>query len=140
MKDVLVSIIIVNYNGLSHLKKCIPSLVKTEKVDFEIIVVDNGSDDESVLWLNENYGDNPNINSNKNLKSIRVVEAKANLGFGRANELGVKVSNGDMIAFLNNDTKVDPDWLINMINVMSENPKITVSLFNFNADGISAYS
>ncbi len=147
MKDVLVSIIIVNYNGLSHLKKCIPSLVKTEKVDFEIIVVDNGSDDESVIWLNENCvlderyklnensgdsenkncRDNENINSNKNLKSIRVVEAKANLGFGRANELGVKVSNGNMIAFLNNDTKVDPDWLINMVNVMAENPKITAA-------------
>lgn len=147
MKDVLVSIIIVNYNGLNHLRKCIPSLVKTKDVDFEIIVVDNGSDDESVLWLNENCGldqryklnencgdsenkncrDNENINFNKNLKSIRVVEAKANLGFGRANELGVKVSNGNMIAFLNNDTQVDPNWLINMVNLMAENPKITAA-------------
>ncbi|MBF0234678.1 MAG: glycosyltransferase, partial [Desulfamplus sp.] len=93
MEYVAVSVIVVNYNGLNHLKKCIPSLINTEGIAFEIIVVDNGSEDESVLWLKKNF------EFNKNSLRLKVIEAKKNLGFGRANELGVEFAEGDMIAF-----------------------------------------
>ena len=115
MKNIDISIIIVNYNGLHHLKKCMPSLAKTVGVVFEIIVVDNGSKDESVPWLEEKF------------PRARIIEAKKNLGFGRANELGVSMAKGNWIAFLNNDTQVEPQWLVNLLDLMIEKPEITAA-------------
>ena len=53
--SILASVIIVNYNGRHHLEKCLPSVLKTKSIQFEIIVVDNGSTDGSVSWLQEKY-------------------------------------------------------------------------------------
>lgn len=88
-----VSIIIVNYNTKNLLVNCVDSiLLKTNDLEFEIIVVDNGSQDGSQQIIKEQY------------PGIRLIESDVNLGFGAANNLGVKQADGDYIFFLNSDT------------------------------------
>lgn len=88
-----VSIIIVNYNTRELTINCIESIYKyTEEIEFEIIVVDNASSDESILAITEKF---PQVN---------IIEAGSNLGFGRANNLGVKNALGEYLFFLNSDT------------------------------------
>jgi len=114
-RSALVSIVIVNFNGLEHLKKCIPALEKTEKIRFEIIVVDNGSNDESISYLRWKH------------PSVRIVETGANLGFGEGNRRGVDAAKGQWIALLNNDTVVDPLWLYELLRIHLGDPSIGAS-------------
>ncbi|MBO7114506.1 MAG: glycosyltransferase family 2 protein [Bacteroidaceae bacterium] len=87
-----VSIIIVNYNTLHVLLPCLDSIMEhTHGLSFEIIVVDNGSIDGSVQTLQSDG-------------RIRFVSAGSNLGFGKANNLGLSVAKGQYILFLNSDT------------------------------------
>lgn len=87
-----ISVIIVNYNTKDITKQCLDSIYKwTKDVDFEVIVVDNASSDGSQTML-ESY---PEIN---------YVQSGANLGFGKANNLGFQHSNGRYILLLNSDT------------------------------------
>lgn len=87
-----VSIIIVNYNTKNLTLQCIDSIYeKTNDVSFEIIVVDNNSTDGSQESLSHD-------------KRIVFVEAGENLGFGKANNLGLRQAQGKYIFFLNSDT------------------------------------
>lgn len=94
-----VEIIIVNYNGLKHLKRCIPSVLNTNYPFFSITVVDNNSSDGSVEYLQKNY------------PQVKIIQNHSNLGFGLANDIAIKQSNANLIALLNNDTEVEPNWL-----------------------------
>lgn len=88
-----VSIIIVNYNTSKLLTDCINSIKeKTYGINYEIIVVDNSSIDDSVSILKLYYQD------------VKVIESKENLGFGKANNLGAKSANGKYLLLLNTDT------------------------------------
>lgn len=90
-----VSIIIVSYNTKDLLKNCIISIFEQVKdLSFEIIVVDNGSKDGSVTMLKNNF------------PSVKIIEPNENLGFGRANNLGIEQSEGEFIFFLNPDCKL----------------------------------
>lgn len=111
-RNALISVIIVNYNGRHHLEKCLPALALTEKTSFETIVVDNGSDDDSLVWLAEHHSD------------VRVVEIGANAGFGEGNRRGMLVARGAYAAFLNSDTVVEPGWLYELIRVLCLDPRI----------------
>jgi GT2 family glycosyltransferase len=87
-----ISVIIVNYNTLELTKACIDSVfAKTEGLLFEVILVDNDSSDGSVEYFKQD-------------KRIRFVEARANLGFGKANNLGLQQAKGKYVFFLNSDT------------------------------------
>ena len=87
-----VSIILVNYNTLHLTKECIDSIFeKTQGISFEIILVDNDSNDGSQKYFSED-------------KQIVFLESGGNIGFGRANNLGVKKATGKYIFFLNTDT------------------------------------
>lgn len=97
-----VSIVILNWNGLDFLKTCIPSVVKaTEryKGDSEIILVDNGSNDGSLDY------------AKVFCKQMRVISLGRNLGFCKAMNIGVKVSQHKTIICLNNDTIVDENFI-----------------------------
>lgn len=86
-----VSIIIVNYNTEQLVLDCINSIQEqTKGITFEIIVVDNNSENEPKLLKNE--------------KRIKYIQSEINLGFGRANNLGSKQAKGDFLFFLNPDT------------------------------------
>jgi|TARA_B110000240_G_scaffold71342_1_gene81232 GT2 family glycosyltransferase len=93
MKSKNLSIIIVNYNGEKFLKNCIDSIYENcTSEDFEIIIVDNNSSDNSISIIKEFY---PNC---------ILIESKENLGFAKGNNLGVKNCNGKFVLLLNNDT------------------------------------
>ncbi len=94
-----ISVIIVNYNGRHLLKDCLDSLREQTFRDFETLVVDNASSDGSVEFIEANYPD------------VRVIRNQKNLGYGGGNNAGIRESTGRYIALLNNDTKVDPQWL-----------------------------
>lgn len=88
-----VSIIIVSYNTCSLTLNCLKSVFEqTKAVDFEVIVSDNGSKDGSVEKIKQEY------------PQVVLIENNANLGFGAANNRGLKVAKGKYILYLNNDT------------------------------------
>lgn len=93
MKDVDISVIIVNYNTCDVTKACLDSIFKySEGVQFEVIVVDNDSTRDNSRLVLSNY------------PGIRYVQSERNLGFGKANNLGYKYANGRYILLLNSDT------------------------------------
>lgn len=97
-----ISIIIVNYNSKKLLYDCINSiLISLMGIEYEIIIVDNNSSDGS-LDLCKSIND----------KRLVFIDAKQNLGFAKANNLGVKNSSGRLLHFLNPDTEVN-DSLVN---------------------------
>lgn len=88
-----VSIIIVNYNTSELLKNCLASIFKqTKDIDFEVIVCDNASSDDSVKMIKNDFS------------QVILIENKKNLGFGAANNQGLKVAKGKYIFYLNSDT------------------------------------
>jgi GT2 family glycosyltransferase len=96
----LVSIIIVNWNGAEVLPECLRSLLGLNHKDIEIIVVDNGSADDSV-----------NIVDNICGGRAKVVRLEKNIGFAAGVNTGVENAGGEFIATLNNDMVVEPSWL-----------------------------
>jgi GT2 family glycosyltransferase len=99
------SVIIVNWNGRDYLPACLESLQVQSYVDFETIVVDNGSHDESLELLRNSY------------PWVRLVELAVNSGFATGNNAGLAVARGtDYIIALNNDTRVEPTWLAELIS------------------------
>lgn len=88
-----VSIIIVNYNTKELTRNCLKSVfAQTKDIDFEVIVSDNGSSDGSLEMIRTSF------------PQVIVIENTANLGFGAANNRGLKVANGKYILYLNSDT------------------------------------
>lgn len=113
------SIIIVSYNTKELTLKCLRSLTSL-KLKTEIIVVDNGSIDGTVEELK-------NLKIEKQKNNLIIIENKKNLGFSKANNVGIKTSSGKYILLLNSDTVVFPETLASMIQFMEINPKIGVA-------------
>jgi len=107
----LVSIIIVNLNGKSHLEKCLESLLEINYSNYEIIVVDNHSTDGSIEFLEKNY------------PQITIKKLKKNYGFANPNNLGAKLANGEFLLFLNNDTIVDSNFISELIKIITSKPE-----------------
>lgn len=113
MKKPLVSIIIVNWNGGEVFDKCLHSLSKLDYPNWELIVVDNGSTDNSEKLV-------------KQIKRSVLIQNKKNIGFAEANNQGWRKSDGDYLLLLNNDTKVKPDLLKILVSKMKAEPDIGV--------------
>jgi GT2 family glycosyltransferase len=113
----LVSIILVNYNGKNYIKQCIQSILKTQYKNFELIVVDNDSSDQSLDDINEELHD----------FRIKILRNTRNLGFAEANNIGVKHTNGTYVVLLNIDTRVHSTWLEELIWVMEHDCTIGVA-------------
>lgn len=111
MKTIKTSVIIPNWNGKVLLEDCLKSLSKQSFKDFEIIVVDNGSSDGSLEYI-ENY-----------FPYIRLVKLEKNYGFAKAINEGVKVSNAEYVIFLNNDTSADRDWIKSLVECADIHPE-----------------
>jgi GT2 family glycosyltransferase len=112
-KKPTVSVVIVNYNGSEHLRRCLSGLVVQTMPPEEIIVVDNDSDE-------------PPFDVVRQFPGVRLVIAKKNYGYGGACNLGLKNSVGRYVAFLNNDTLPKPDWLERIVETASSADDIAV--------------
>jgi hypothetical protein len=111
-----VSVIIVSYNTKDLTKKCISSVFeKTENIDFEIIVIDNASKDGSVEELNKIFQD-----------KITIIVSKENLGFGKANNLGIKKATGKYVFLLNSDTELINNAIKIFYDYMEQNEKVGI--------------
>jgi len=95
----LCSVIIVNWNGLQHLKRCLPALYAQTADDFEVIIIDNGSDDGSVEWIRQNYSE------------VQLCCNSENRGFAEANNQGIRLASSPYVVLLNNDTIPSRRWL-----------------------------
>lgn len=102
------SVIIVNYNTKNLLKNCLNSIFeKINNNDFEIIIVDNNSQDGSIEMLKNNF-----------ISKIKLIENKENFGFGTANNIGANIAKGDYLFFLNSDIVVKKNILKNIEKVL----------------------
>ena len=120
-----ISIIIVNWNTCDYLDRCLESLQQySRSSDFEIIVVDNASQDGSIAMLQERY---PNV---------RIVESTKNLGFAAGNNLAIRESHAEWIFLLNPDTVLNQDVLNKLTSFFVSNPDAgAVSPKLINPDG-----
>lgn len=95
--------IIVNYNGKDTIRDCLDSLISQSLPFAEIIVVDNNSPDRSGEELEKSF------------PGIRVISLPENTGFPSACNTGIRNSSSELVAILNNDIRLDRDWLRNML-------------------------
>jgi len=102
-KQPAVSVVIVNWNGKHLLGPCLDSLKKQTFKNFKTIVVDNGSSDGSIGFLKRKYS------------WVKVIGNRENLGFGRANNIGIARSSGEYVLLLNNDVVLDRHFLDEMV-------------------------
>lgn len=113
MNKPFVSVIIVNWNGEKLLPGSLAALKNQAYSNFEVIVVDNGSTDNSIKMLEEKY---PGF--------VKIIKNNKNLGFAEGNNIGIRSSQGEFIATLNNDAEPDAGWLEELINTVGINEKI----------------
>lgn len=95
----IVSVVIVNWNGAALLAGCLEALLRQSRPADEIVVVDNGSTDGSQALLAARF------------PTVRLIPLKANLGFAAGNNRGIARSRGELVVTLNNDTIPAPTWL-----------------------------
>ncbi len=101
----LISIIILNWNGLHFLKKTIPPLLEFNYSNYEIIVVDNDSTDKSVKFLEK-------------FKKIKIIKNKENLGYSKGKNIGINSAKGKYILSIDNDILIkDKDLLKSLLKI-----------------------
>ena len=128
-----VSVIIVNYKTPQLCIDCINSVIeKTVNIDYEIIVVDNDSQDNSLQKIKEEFGNR-----------VVLIDAGENLGFGKANNLGAERAKGDILFFLNPDTLLINDAITILYEYLISHPKVGIcggQLYNKDLQKIHSYS
>lgn len=101
-----VAVVILNWNGRHHLATYLPSVVEHSREHASVVVVDNGSTDDSTLWLTENHPD------------VEVIELGENLGFAGGYNAGLAQVTADVFVLLNSDVRVSPNWIQPVLHMM----------------------
>ncbi|MDR0911611.1 MAG: glycosyltransferase family 2 protein, partial [Methanobrevibacter sp.] len=131
MSDNTVSVIIPNYNGLNYLKNCLSSIEKNIDLNIILIIVDNGSDSETVDFLKNINQKSVNI-ENKSINKIftinyNILFNKNNLGFAKAVNQGIILSKQldiDFTILLNNDVEIESNYFSNLLHIIKSEDKI----------------
>jgi GT2 family glycosyltransferase len=108
-----VSVAVVSWNGRSHLETCLQALAAQDApgVDWEVLVLDNGSTDGTAEWLRR-----------ERPPRVRLIESRYNVGFCAGNNRLVAEAAGDAVALLNNDTRPRSDWLGALVEALGSAP------------------
>ncbi len=106
-----VSAVVLNYDGRELLGVILPSLATQTHPASEIVVVDNGSRDDSLEYLARQW------------PSVRVVAIAENVGVAAALNRGVASAGGEYVALLNNDLELDPCWLAELVSALERTPR-----------------
>ncbi len=106
-----VPVVVVNWNGLEHLRTCIPAVL-AQDYPAQAIVVDNGSSDGSVDWLRSTY------------PRVQLICNAANQGFAVATNQGIGLAAGPYVALLNNDARPEPGWLRAMVAAIEQGQQV----------------
>lgn len=112
-----IGVVILNWNGKEDTVNCLASLQGSSYKNFEPIVVDNGSTDDSVACIQKKFPD------------VTILETSKNLGYAGGNNVGISYAlkkNHAFVLLLNNDTVVDRDMLKNFIETAEQNPSVGI--------------
>lgn len=109
-----VSIVVVTYNRLDLVEKCLAAIAGAITKDNEVIVVDNNSTDDVVSFVKKKY---PKFN---------IISNNKNLGFGGGNNLGMKVAKGDYLLLVNTDAFIDENTIPELVFFLEKNSKVGV--------------
>lgn len=107
-----VAVVVLNWNGKTYLEKFLPPLLNSSYPNFEVIVADNGSTDDSVSFLQKNY------------PAIRLIRFEENLGFARGYNRALKQVQADYYVLLNSDVEVQIRWLEPMVELLEKDSAI----------------
>lgn len=113
-----VSLIVLNYNGEAVILDCLRAIDAQTFKDFELIIVDNNSNDSSIDLI-EGFKRHSTLR-------LKTDYLKENVGFSGGNLEGLKYAGGQYIALLNNDTEVDKYWLEELVKAMDEHPEVGI--------------
>jgi len=113
--DTRISVIVLNWNGRRWLEKCLPSILEQSLTeDFEVLLVDNGSTDDSVRYVRQRF------------PQVKVIELDKNYGFAEGNNRGLKHARGDYFIFVNMDTEAKDRWLRNLVKAADEHKEYQI--------------
>lgn len=129
MKNLKFSIIIANFNGEKYLQDCLPSVFKTNYSNFEVIIIEDGSTDRSLNI----------ISSFQKKYHFRLIQNKENMGLVKSRNQAIGRITGDILVFLDNDTKVDKNWLVGLEETFSSDKTIGAAqckIFDFKKKNI----
>jgi GT2 family glycosyltransferase len=112
MSKILLSIVIVSWNGMRHLPKCLATLLPQLSADAEVVLVDNGSTDGTVGWARATY------------PALVIVALPENLGFAGGVNTGLRVARGELLLLWNDDAFAEPGCVAALLDVMAGRPEI----------------
>jgi len=112
-KDRDATVVILNRNGEKIIERCLSSIMAQTIKNLEIIVVDNNSTDRSNEII-------------KAFPSVKLIINKSNLGFTGGNWVGIRNASSEYVAFINNDTALDKDWMKHILSIIISDPIIGV--------------
>lgn len=121
-----VSFVVLNWNGEQIISRCLRDIFKTlenYEGQGEVIVVDNGSSDNSVALIERDF------------PQVRLIKLSKNLGFSEGNNIGVRESQGDIIILVNNDAYVHPHFLITILSHFDDDEVFSVTPKVYGLDG-----
>ena len=107
-----VIVVVVTMNNLSLLRHCLISLYRQDYKAMEIVVVDNGSEEDIKGMLADDFPE------------VRMVRLDENHGFAGGNNRGIETARGEYVALINNDAKASPQWLSSLVGTAERDPKI----------------
>ncbi|MFO0355388.1 MAG: glycosyltransferase family 2 protein [Sphingobacteriaceae bacterium] len=108
-----VAVVILNYNGKAFLEKFLSNVIAFS-APHEVIVADNASTDDSLVYLKQNF------------PQIKVLANSNNDGYAKGYNVALKQINVDYFILLNNDVEVTPNWIEPLLTLMKQNEKIAV--------------
>lgn len=109
------SVVILNWNGRKHLERYLPSVVEhTSSEGVEVVVADNGSTDDSLIWLRMKY------------PQLRVVHLDRNYGFAEGYNRALNAIDSEYYLLLNSDVRVTAGWWQPLVEVLDNNPDVAV--------------
>lgn len=126
-----IAIVILNWNGRKHLENFLPSVLAGTYANFEIVVADNGSTDDSVTFLQQHF------------PSVRVIVFAANLGYAGGYNEALKQVTADYYVLLNSDVEVTPGWLEPQVHLLQNDTRIAAcqpKVLSFNNKNMFEYA
>jgi GT2 family glycosyltransferase len=126
-----IAVVILNWNGKHHLERFLPSVLTSTYSNYDLIVADNGSTDDSISFLQNNYPE------------IRLIRFDHNFGFAKGYNEALKQVESEYYVLLNSDVEVEKNWLEPMLNLLENDKSIAAcqpKLLAYNNKHLFEYS
>ena len=113
-----VNINILTWNGEKYLKPCLDSALAQDYLNFEILIIDNNSQDGTIRII-KNY-----LRQDSKFKKITFIQNKKNVGFAVGHNQGIKITDGEFVMLLNQDAILTPNFLTKAIKILEKDKDI----------------